>query len=108
MKLLKQKMETIRENYNWIQCRSQQILESLAPMDTSTSQILHLWLRENHRRGVGKIIRAIIPGNLLEMTAQTRSEQWQYQRPCYCGVGVSQASTPDQELQAIKTAGRKN
>lgn len=69
-------------------------MENLAPIDTSTSQILHLRLRENHRRGDGKIIRTKISGNLLEMPAQTRSGQWQYQRTCYHGVGkVSQAST---------------
>ena len=32
------------ENHNWMQYSDQQIVGILAPMDTSISQILHLWL----------------------------------------------------------------
>lgn len=36
-----------------------------SPTDTSTVQLLYLWLREHHRRGGGNTVRTTIPGSQL-------------------------------------------
>lgn len=52
------------ENHNWTQCRGQWIVESPAPADTSVSQLLRVWLRENHEQG-GRDSKSQKPGSLL-------------------------------------------
>ena len=51
-------MKTITENHNYIQCRNQQTIKSLAPVDASISQLLSLRLREYYiqktRKSAGK------------------------------------------------------
>jgi hypothetical protein len=56
-------METITVIHKWTKCIDQQIMGSLAPTDTSTSQFLHQLLKEHLRKGGGKIARAIILGS---------------------------------------------
>lgn len=45
----------------------QEIVESSAPLDTSTSHILHLWLRKDHRKWeeVEKLQEQEFQGSLL-------------------------------------------
>lgn len=65
VKISIKQMETITDNHNWTQCRDQGIVESLAPTDTSTPRLLHLWIKEDHGREGRKIVKVRIPGSLL-------------------------------------------
>lgn len=58
-------METTTEEHNGTEWRDQQIPGSMAPVNTTTSQLLHLWLRKHRGREGGKTVRARIPGSLL-------------------------------------------
>lgn len=52
--------EIIAENYNLSKCRKLTV-GSPAPINTSTTQPLHLWLKKHFRRGSGKTVRARVP-----------------------------------------------
>lgn len=58
-------MENITESHKWAQCKSQYMMPSPAMVDISTSQLLHLWLRECLRGEHIKILRIRTTGNLL-------------------------------------------
>ena len=64
-KFSSQQVDTITENHDQTQCRGQGIVGSPVPVNTSTALLLHLWLREQHRRGGRKIVRSRMPGSLL-------------------------------------------
>lgn len=59
------KKETTTGNHNWAQCRDKQIKGSTAPVDTTISQLLHLYDLGKHRERTGrKIVRSRIPSRL--------------------------------------------
>lgn len=58
-------METTTEKHNGTEQRDQQIEGSMAQVNATTSQLLHLWLWKHHEREGGKTVRARIPGSLL-------------------------------------------
>ena len=59
-----QQRNNIIENHNWSKSREQSIIGCLAPVDTSTAQLLQLRLREHWGR-VGWTVRSKRPGNDL-------------------------------------------
>lgn len=51
-------MENITENHNWSKHREQLIIVYPAPIDTSTTELLSLMVKEHHRREDNKITKA--------------------------------------------------
>lgn len=49
-------METITDEYRWIQRRYPLVMGNLGPIDTSKTQIPKLWIGDNHggRKGGGE------------------------------------------------------
>lgn len=60
-----QLQETTKDSYNQSKCREQLTTGCPDPTDTSTTQPLHLKLREHPQRGDSKTVRAREPRSLL-------------------------------------------
>lgn len=59
-------MQTIIGNQNWVQCRSQWIIESPVPMSACALQLMCVHGLRNISEGGGKIVKAIIAGSCGE------------------------------------------
>lgn len=67
-------MENIIENHNQLKCREQVTMWCSAPTYTSTTQLLHLRLRDHSRKREGKNGKFAVIMYLLEMSEKLNYE----------------------------------